>query len=399
MGSRRILWLNPGVWPGGKYKVRRSPWLWALIVLALSAAVWFWRQKTGEGKGALEKTPHSAADTNVASPARTASGRREFTSAPVHVSIARTNPPPATTVPSPAEIASGANAADFTARPAQNVFEAQVALARQAISSGSLDGVSGPKTRLALAAFQQKEDLPATGELDASTKSRLLLTSPAFTNYTVTAEDLTRLRPLGKTWLEKSQQDRLDFESILELVAEKAQSHPNLIQRLNPAIDWTNIVADTAVTIPSVERPPVRGRAALARIHLENRTLQVFDENTNLVAHFPCSIAAFAEKRPVGELHVAVIAHNPNYTFDPENFPESAEARELNRKLILPPGPNNPVGAVWIGLDKPGYGIHGTPRPEQVGRAESHGCFRLANWNAEYFSQMAWIGLPVFVEP
>ena len=145
---------------------------------------------------------------------------------------------------------------------------------------------------------------------------------------------------MGRTWLEKSQQDRLDFESILELVAEKAQSHPNLIQRLNPAIDWTNIVADTAVRIPSVERPPVRGRAALARIHLENRILQVFDENTNLVAHFPCSIAAFAEKRPVGELHVAVIAHNPNYTFDPENFPESAEARELNRKLILPPGPN-----------------------------------------------------------
>ena len=155
--------------------MRRSPWLWALIVLALSAAIGCWRQKTGERKGTLEKTPHGAADTNVASPARTASGRQEFTSASVHVSIARTNRPSAVTVPTPAEIASGANAADFTTRPAQNVFEAQVALARQAISPGSLDGVSGPKTRLALAAFQQKEDLPATGELDTSTKSRLLL--------------------------------------------------------------------------------------------------------------------------------------------------------------------------------------------------------------------------------
>jgi lipoprotein-anchoring transpeptidase ErfK/SrfK len=67
--------------------------------------------------------------------------------------------------------------------------------------------------------------------------------------------------------------------------------------------------------------------------------------------------------------------------------------------LILPPGPNNPVGTVWIGLDQSGYGIHGTPRPEQVGRAESHGCFRLANWNAEYFSQMVWVGMPVFVQP
>jgi len=248
-------------------------------------------------------------------------------------------------------------------------------------------------------AFQQRESLPVTGEPDASTKKRLLLATPPITNYTVTAEDLTRLQPVGKTWLEKSQQNRLDYETILELVAEKAQSHPNLMQRLNPAIDWTNMVVGTTVTIPSVERPPVRGKAAFARIHLESRTLQVFDENTNLLAHFPCSIAAFVEKRPAGELHVAVMAPNPNYTFDPENFPESAEARELNRKLIVPPGPNNPVGTVWIGLDKPGYGIHGTPRPEQVGRAESHGCFRLANWNAEYFSQLAWVGMPVYVEP
>ena len=120
---------------------------------------------------------------------------------------------------------------------------------------------------------------------------------------------------------------------------------------------------------------------------------------TNLLAHFPCSIAARVEKRPVGELHVIVIAPNPNYTFDPELFPESAEARQLNQKLVLPPGPNNPVGVAWIGLDKPGYGIHGTPNPEQVGRTESHGCFRLANWDAEYLSHFVWVGMPVFVEP
>jgi lipoprotein-anchoring transpeptidase ErfK/SrfK len=101
----------------------------------------------------------------------------------------------------------------------------------------------------------------------------------------------------------------------------------------------------------------------------------------------------------VGELHVAVIVPNPNYSFDPEIFPESAEARELGRKLILPPGPNNPVGTVWIGLDRPGYGIHGSPRPEEVGRTQSHGCFRLANWNAEYLLQLVRVGTPVFVMP
>jgi lipoprotein-anchoring transpeptidase ErfK/SrfK len=95
---------------------------------------------------------------------------------------------------------------------------------------------------------------------------------------------------------------------------------------------------------------------------------------------------------------VAAVAHNPNYTFDPDIFPESAEARGLGRKLVLPPGPNNPVGTAWVGLDRAGYGIHGTPRPEEVGRTESHGCFRLANWNAELLARLVSIGTPVLVE-
>ena len=70
----------------------------------------------------------------------------------------------------------------------------------------------------------------------------------------------------------------------------------------------------------------------------------------------------------------------------------------MKRKLIIPPGPNNPVGVAWVGLSLPGYGIHGTPEPEKVGRTESHGCFRLANWNAATFSKSSWIGMPVYVE-
>jgi lipoprotein-anchoring transpeptidase ErfK/SrfK len=84
---------------------------------------------------------------------------------------------------------------------------------------------------------------------------------------------------------------------------------------------------------------------------------------------------------------------------DPELFPESAELQAIGHKLILQPGPNNPVGVAWIGLDKTGYGIHGTPIPEQVGRTESHGCFRLANWDAEYLMRLVWVGMPVLVEP
>jgi lipoprotein-anchoring transpeptidase ErfK/SrfK len=96
---------------------------------------------------------------------------------------------------------------------------------------------------------------------------------------------------------------------------------------------------------------------------------------------------------------VVAVAPNPDYTFNPEVFPESEEAQQLKKKLILPPGPNNPVGTAWISLDKPGYGLHGTPSPEQVGRTESHGCFRLANWNAEHLIKLVWVGMPVWVEP
>jgi lipoprotein-anchoring transpeptidase ErfK/SrfK len=269
------------------------------------------------------------------------------------------------------------------------------------ISSGSIDGLFGSQTKSAIRAFQQANSLRATGALDEATIAALSLpgiTNVFLTTITISPEDLARLQPLGKTWLAKSEQTRLEYETILELVAERSQAHPNLIRRLNPGIEWDNVLPGTEVKVPNAVSPTNPVKAAFARISLGQRVLEAFDESTNLLAHFPCSIAQLMEKRPVGELHVAVVAPNPNYTFNPEVFPESPEARELDRKLILQPGPNNPVGVVWIGLDRPGYGIHGTPRPEDVGRTESHGCFRLANWNAEFLLRLVNVGTPVFVE-
>ena len=285
------------------------------------------------------------------------------------------------------------------ATPGLSVFEAQLALDRLALSPGSLDGVMGFRTRNAVRAFQQRERLAPSGELDRLTRLRLPLPETPYTNHVVTSNDLKRLLPLGKTWLDKWHQPRLDYETLLELVAEKAHAHPDLIRRLNPDVRWDKVEAGTELTVPNVFRPPVTNKAAFAQIRLGDRTLKVFGDQTNLLAHFPCSIARKDEKRPVGELKVAVIVPQPNYTFDPANFPASPEAQQLKTKLVLAPGPNNPVGVVWIGLDKDGYGIHGTPHPEQVGQPESLGCFRLANWNAEYFRQLVWVGIPVVVEP
>ena len=286
-----------------------------------------------------------------------------------------------------------------TKLPAENILAIQLALSRQGISGGSLDGVLGSQTRAAIRAFQQREGLAATGELDEGTQARLILDGPLYVVDAVTTNDLARLQPVSPTWLGKSQQERLDYETVLELAAEIGQAHPDLVRRLNPGIDWSVVAAGTPLKRPNAGYPAPRGKAAFLHIRLASKTLQAFDASTNLVAHFPCSVARRVEKRPIGELHVAKIALNPSYRFDPDIFPESPEGRQLGRPLMIPPGPNNPVGTAWIGLDKPGYGIHGTPRPEEVGRTESHGCFRLANWNVDYLVSLVSVGTPVRVEP
>lgn len=285
-------------------------------------------------------------------------------------------------------------------RPVESVAEAQIELHRRGFSCGSIDGVRGPQTAAALRAFQRHLGIAETGDLDAATRDRLRLSTPAFTEHVVAAEEMATLQLVPPTWLEKSQLPSLAFASILELVAERHRASPTFLKKLNPAIeDWAAVLPGVALKVPAVERAAVPKRAAHVVIRLEARELEVFDDTSRVIAHFPVSIARRVEKRPVGELHVTVVIRDPNYTFDPEVHTDSVEGRELGRRLLIPPGPNNPVGRAWIGLDRPGYGIHGTPDPEKVGRTESLGCFRLANWDALTLLELAYVGMPVLVEP
>jgi lipoprotein-anchoring transpeptidase ErfK/SrfK len=316
---------------------------------------------------------------------------------PKRIVSAQPAKPVASKPPSGPLVLSQQSASDFP-RPVHDIFEAQVALVRRGISPGAIDAAIGSQTHSAISVFQETENLPSTGELDDATRAHLTLDTSIVTNYVVTTNDLLSLQPVGKTWLAKSEQSSLAYETELQLVSEKSHSHPLLIERLNPGVDWANLSPGTVLKIPDVNYPDPDAKAAFVVIHLSDRYLEAFDDQTNLLLHFPCSIAAKVEKRPVGELHVVVVIQNPNYTVDPDLFPESDELQAIGHKLILPPGPKNPVGVAWIGLDKPGYGIHGTPNAEQVGRTESHGCFRLANWDAAYLSQIVWNGMPVEVE-
>jgi len=392
----------------------RTAFYWFLAVAGLGLAGWVWWRSARQAEVASRRRPEGQVPTGQVARVLPPVPMPVTVPAPPMLTLRQTNwltanslstsahlPAPAVAPPiRPLELIVRTNLLAPTpkARPVQDVLEAQLALARLGFSPGSLDGALGSQTRAALRAFQQKEGLPMSGALDIATRGHLVLDVPPFTTYVVTSNDLARLWPVSPTWLGKSRQPRLDYETILELVAEKAYSHPKLIQRLNPTVDWSEVPPGTVVVVPNVAAPLAPAKAAFARINLSSRTLEVFDADTNLLAHFPCSIGRQVEKRPVGELHVAVVAPRPIYCFDPEIFPESQEAQELGQKLILPPGPNNPVGTAWIGLDRPGYGIHGTPKPEEVGRSESHGCFRLSNWNAEYLARLVSVGTPVFIE-
>jgi lipoprotein-anchoring transpeptidase ErfK/SrfK len=291
-----------------------------------------------------------------------------------------------------------AQADTATQAPSVNsTLELQVELHRRAFSCGSIDGVLGLQTAAALSAFQRGAGIPETGLLDAPTREHLQLSAPALGSYTFTAVELAGLHPEPKTWLEKSQLPALGYTSALEMVAERFHSHPNFIRKLNPGIDWEAVLPGTKIVVPAVEQVVVTGTATQIVITLETHELEVFDALGRVIAHFPVSIARMVEKRPVGSLHVTVVIPNPDYTFDPDLFPESAEGKELGRKLVVPPGPNNPVGLAWIGLDRQGYGIHGTPDPENVGRTESHGCFRLANWDVLTLVGLVAVGMPVSV--
>ena len=137
--------------------------------------------------------------------------------------------------------------------------------------------------------------------------------------------------------------------------------------------------------------PPKLGEATLLKISLSRFEIAAYNCEGRLLALFPCSIAKDKSKAPKGELRVVSLIARPNYTYTPDYVP----AGKKKTRHIFPPGPNNPVGIAWIGLSLPGYGIHGTPKPESIGRPESHGCFRLANWNAARLYALCRIGTRV----
>lgn len=268
----------------------------------------------------------------------------------------------------------------------------QSALDRNGFGVGLIDGRDGSRTRGALLDYCR-----AAGVSEGKGRRQLLAdTNPLTATCTVAQEDIAQVGSAPADWLEASEFPSMAYTSLDEVLSERFHVSRPFLAHLNPGItNWAAIPAGQSVTIPTPRPAEWAPPAARLEVDCGAYRVRAFDANDHLIASFPCSIARDFQRVPTGELTLVTFAPNPNYTFDPVNFPESARAQEIGRKLILPPGPNNPVGVYWISLSQPGFGIHGTPKPETIGRPESHGCFRMTNWDITTLARMVTAGTSI----
>ncbi len=286
----------------------------------------------------------------------------------------------------------------------RRILALQICLDRRGFSCNTLDGQCGRRTKVALATYCAVNGLAYVPGAEATAHARLF---PGETNLfetaVVTAADRAACVQIPAAPAEKAQLATMGYQSVEEMFAERGHCSTTLLRRLNPALAWPNPPVGARAVLPRTTPVAARGasrrfpygEASVLRVSLSRLEITAFDAAGRMIGLFPCSIAAEKGKLPpAGEIQVTALVPRPNYTY---TAPRAGPGGRLAR-YIYPPGPNNPVGTSWIGLALPTYGIHGTPFPERIGRAESHGCFRLANWNAEKLRSMCEVGISVVIE-
>jgi lipoprotein-anchoring transpeptidase ErfK/SrfK len=153
--------------------------------------------------------------------------------------------------------------------------------------------------------------------------------------------------------------------------------------------------AGESITVASVGGETPNQKVAKIEINKPQRLLTAFDKDGAVIAVYPASIGSKEKPAPSGSFKVTSVAQNPTYKYNPEYQFKEVKAKKA---FTIKPGPNNPVGAVWINLSLKGYGIHGTPNPSQVSKTESHGCVRLTNWDAKQLATMVDKATPVIFQ-
>lgn len=263
---------------------------------------------------------------------------------------------------------------------ARLLIRAQILLDRAHFSPGVIDGRNGETLRLALLAYQQAHDLPPTGALDAATWGALEKTDgeAVLADYEITDADVKGpfVKSIPKAPDEMAKLKALAYANPLEALAEKFHMDEALLQALNPGADFSRPGQKLIVA----RLPKDRLQAQVTRVEVDKTRGQVraFNAEGALLAVYPATVGSGDYPAPDGAWAVRAVAENPTWNYDPDRL----SFGHGHRKQTIAPGPNNPVGAVWIALTKDTYGIHGSPEPKLIGKTASHGCVRLTNWDA-----------------
>lgn len=283
----------------------------------------------------------------------------------------------------------------------EEMLKMQIFLDGEGFGPGVIDGEAGLFTRKAAAIYQEARGLPA------GTQVSLGQNVQPYANYTVEQADLAALGTMSSSPAAQSKQEKMPYTSLSELLAERFHTTRNFLRKLNPGMNLDALPADSRITVPNVRRPfrydafpstypaPSEATAKSRRVivSLSERMLRVVENGTTLAA-FPITPGSSRHPAPAGEWRVVGSVPWPWYRHDQGVLSRGERTDDFYN---LPPGPNNPVGILWAGLNRPGIGIHGTPVPDTIGRAGSHGCIRLANWDAATFHTLISKGTTVTI--